>query len=576
MSEVDRIVGLPRFAPDAMAQAELAAKWTKALAKVPDARALRPIQGYILETGAMAAEVKGEGLLGNVAVGGGKTLAFLLLPIVFKAERPLLLIPPDMREQLDKDRWEWAQEYVAHPDLKVMAYSELSLPKATDILGNLWGEGLGPDLIMADEVQNLRHESAARTKRFLRYMRQHPGTRFAGMSGTLSTASILDYHHLMTLACPSRTVLPRGEEQAKSWAAVMDPSGEPEHCTLYEMAPLVRGFGDAQWFAPSTTTPEAVGTVRRAYFARFRSAPGCIATEADSCDASLSLSAVYPQLNEPSRQALKALQDDMRLPDGTDVVDELHAIRAAQQLSNGFYYIWDWPGDPDEEWLDARRAWAAAVRWYLKRYADAGRDSPWLVEDYVRKDPDAASTLQEPLADWDAQRQKPAPPVRAIWLDTAPVIHAVRWAKQHDQGFVWFRSRAVGEMLQRFGVTAMWEGTPSRRDQPVVALSERVFHKGRNFQEWSQGLHMEPGANAAIWEQLLGRQHRAGQKAAVHLDVYQHTWPLQVNIARAFQRAQFLQDITGQPQKLLFAEKMGFKKVEVTTAQDTETEEEDE
>ena len=40
-----------------------------------------------------------------------------------------------------------------------------------------------PDLIIADECHLLKNHKAGRTRRVTRYMREHPETKFVGVSG---------------------------------------------------------------------------------------------------------------------------------------------------------------------------------------------------------------------------------------------------------------------------------------------------------------------------------------------------------------------------------------------------------
>jgi hypothetical protein len=252
------------------------------------------------------------------------------------------------------------------------------------------------------------------------------------------------------------------------------------------------------------------------------------------------------------------------LPDGTDVVDALHFSRAAAQLSMGFYYVWDWRGAPDFEWLEARNEWASACRWYLKRYSREGCDSPFLVEEYTRAAVVEGRAISQELTNalraWDRQRHKPAPPVRAVWLDYGPIAWAVKWARDRKAAFLWYSSRAVGEQLALFGMPVFGadQGTPAFKEHPVCALSTAVFHKGKNFQAWSDQLVLEVPRSATIWEQLLGRTHRQGQRAdEVRCDIALHTWPAQQGVAAAVAKARYIQAATGQPQRLVFADKIG-------------------
>ena len=91
--EEDRVAELPwkeESAPD---------DWSRFLRTSNGKQTLRPIQNRMLQEAKAAG-----GLLAFAACGEGKTLASLLLPVVLRAERPLLLIPANLREQNAADQ----------------------------------------------------------------------------------------------------------------------------------------------------------------------------------------------------------------------------------------------------------------------------------------------------------------------------------------------------------------------------------------------------------------------------------------------------------------------------------------
>ena len=180
------------------------------------------------------------------------------------------------------------------------------------------------------------------------------------------------------------------------------------------------------------------------------------------------------------------------------------------------------------------------------------------MEEYVREKQKPQS-LVDALEVWDKQRHKTPPPVKAVWLDYGPLLWAIKWAKEREGSIIWFQSRAVGEMLQAFGVPVFWEGYPDREATPTVALSISVFHKGKNMLKvWDDQLVLQPPRNAATWEQLLGRTYRSGQESShVKCSVYYHVAPCQEAMGRALIRSRYIQDNTNQPQILMFANKEG-------------------
>jgi len=54
-----------------------------------------------------------------------------------------------------------------------------------------------------------------------------------------------------------------------------------------------------------------------------------------------------------------------------------------------------------------------------------------------------------------------------------------------------------------------------------------------------------------MWEQMLGRTHRAGQKSdTVFCDILQHTGPFRKALKNARADAKYIENTTGQRQKL--------------------------
>lgn len=527
---------------DWLAAQALVQKWTQRFARGPHTRPLRPVQAAILELASRQAQHEALGLLAQVGVGRGKSLAFMLLPEVFDAQRPILMLPPDMVEQTLADRFEWGKEYRFRP-VDIVPYSKLSHHESTALLRKK-----NPDLVMADECQALANSKAARTRRLHRLFESNPAIRFVGMTGTLSTRDIRQYAELAFLALRDGSPLPANEDHLDHWAAILNPGGKPTQSSWVTFAPL----------CPAVLTSRGTkrrGLARQAYRKRLGTTPGFLLTKASSCAAQLLLRRESPVLSDDVHEAIRVLQQEYRMPDGTDEVDAVAIARAVSQLSMGFYYVWDWPdGKADEEWVNARRDWAGVVRDYLSGHAREGCDSPFLVEQELRLGRIESDIMTGILATWDAQREKPPPPVKPIWLDYGPLLHAIAWSRQRKRAFLWFQSRAVGEMLNAFGIPAFWSGRPDPGQHPIAALSITVYHKGKNFQAWNDQLILEPPPNPATWEQLLGRTHRQGQTAAqVYASIYQHTDPFRTRLTTAQARAEYVQATTGQLQKLLHA-----------------------
>ena len=528
--------------------ADLAREWTARLRKHAAAPSLFPIQGVALEVAHRAKAP--AGLLGNITVGGGKTLIFALIPQVANLSRPLLLLEPSLIEPAQREWWKWSRHYYFEPP-KVLPYSELSSPGGTDVLTRMV-----PDAILSDECQALKRFTAARTKRFLRFMQSRPETRFFGLTGTLTTTTIKDYAHLAELALRNNCPMPLHEGLLDLWASVLSADGEPSGQAYYHLKPLLKwaGIGVPQ----QVTEREKKAAYQEAFSRRWVSAPGTVNTSEASCRAAIVLEAHRFAVADELTEVMDQVSQTWTTPDGEEFEDALTYHRILRQLSMGFYYVWDWPGQPDEEYLEARRGWARATRWWLEANAHEGLDSPALLDRSLR-DSGYPEAIYAAWSKWQTQKHKPDPPTKAVWVDYTPILEAVTWAAQREAGIIWFYSDAVGQALQGFGIPTMWEGVPDPEKTPIVALAIAVYHRGYNLQAWNDQLVMEVPTNAAVWEQLIGRTHRSGQKAdVINLTVFQHLWPLTTGMATAMKRAAYMQATSQQPQKLLNAELRGF------------------
>jgi len=598
-NEMARIVGLPVEHYNDEQRAAFSAKWTAELRNHPEARSLRPKQAEILEVAyRQSLKVWAAGLLGLVGVGAGKTLAFFLIPQVYQTSRTLLLVPADMISggNLEEAWTEWSGEYDLLPmyivkggnvpqvqgrAMFVMSYAQLSQPKGTDVLRRM-----APDLILADECHYLKAADAARTKRFLRYMQSAPDTRFVGMSGTMTGTTLQDYEHLAYLALRHETFMPRDDTSIKRWCGVLDAGvDEPDTLDRLLFEPLV-GWARRTTGRSAASVLAGEGEVRQAYNYRMVTCPGVVTTTSPSSDARLVLTAVrdiqFAESEDDTEmtvpRAMRLLMDEDSLPNGFLVEDALSKSAAMQQLSMGFYYYWDWPKDAngellvDHDYLGAKRGYDSSIRQYLKSYSREGCDSPMLVDAYVRDARANNKRISEDLIywqeQWDIQKLKPEPPTKAQWLDFSVIIRAAKWA-QENEGFLWFLHRAVGEALIPWGIPVFWEGMPDPKGHRVAALSLKVFNKGKNLQAWDNQLFMQTPSDAKMWEQALGRTHRAGQTSGVvHADILQHTWVMRRAWRTSLRRARYIQGTTGQPQRLVFADRLGLSDVDDFDPQD--------
>jgi hypothetical protein len=508
-------------------------------------RRLRPIQALAL----LEARER-NGLFAPIGVGAGKTDISLLLPTVMRSKVAVLLVPAALRSKVLKQDYPMlVQQYrlpklvgaavePIRPDgvLYVFSYSELSIAKNSDLL-----ERLQPDLIICDEAHALRHPSAARTRRFVRYFKANRSTRLAALSGTITSKSLKDYAHLAFLALKEHTPTPVKWTALEEWSAALDVS------------PVQAPPGVLMKWC------EIGESARDGFRRRMTESPGVIATnESAFLGASLNFYERPVKISKALKDALREMSSTWVRPDGgEEFEDPMTYARYARQLAAGFYYRWTWPRGEAESvriaWVQAKRAYARAVARFLQHRAAPGLDSPLLVANAAAE----GRIVMPEYAAWVAVRDTAEPDVEAVWLDRAVLEDAAKWATE-QVGIVWYEHREVGaELAAMTGLPHYGAGADGilkeRGDRSIIA-SIRAHGTGKNLQCFSRNLLVTPPTSGTVWEQLLGRTHRPGQDAdEVEVCLYRHTPEMKSALNKALMDAQYQQATTGNSQKLLSA-----------------------
>jgi hypothetical protein len=512
--------------------------------------ALRPIQNAMLIEAS-----QNNGLFASITVGGGKTLASLLMHDAMSARRTVLFVPPNLRDKtlkydvpdLDKHFhlppvYGVAEAGSGKSGVYVIAYSEISATDASDLL-----DKIKPDLVVADEAHSLRHKNAARTRRFLRFMKANP-CRFVCMSGSIATRSIIDFAHLIELALGKFSPLPADYPSLIEWADAIDneehkaQGGEFGHT---EPGVLV------QFCEPGE---ELRLGIRRRIF----DTPGAISTTESSCGANLTITVhrVTPPL--PVLNALDKLYKTWAW-DGEEFDQAIEISQVARTLAQGFFYRLIWPnGQKDTVWLEARNAWRRVVRDRLNHSNREGQDSPALLEAMAVR----GEWTPGEWFTWQGEAHKPEPGKEAIEVSRWIVDQALAWAKK-GPGIIWVDSPVVGAWLAEEGIPFYGEGThtevmeisrSAQAGQITIALSMNAHRTGKNLQKWDRNLITFPHGNGESWEQTIGRTHRDGQLSDhVTVDLLLGSQIAENFWEQAQIDARFAQEIQWQPQKLCLA-----------------------
>ena len=526
---------------------------------------LLPVQGwYLLE--AMAG-----GALGHVAAGSGKTLIGFLLPMVVpNCKTAVLLIPPELRVQALHDYTVASQHfrlpnlagrsagpfYADRPTIHLLAYSKLSAKSCT-----AWLEEKKPDLVIADEAQNLSNVDGVRGDRFIRYFMDHPETRLCAHSGSLTVDGLDDYSHLAALGLGFSSPLPLEPSTVAEWASALDPVREGKR----PAAPAGKLF----------KLCENGEHVRSGFRRRLVESLGVIST----LDSAISTRLILrkrkpPEMPDAVVAALKQVRAGER-PDGEELIEDAEVIATARQVAYGFYYFWRFPhGEPEaliEKWYARRKAWRRAVRIAMES-RKPGVDSPQLLAEAADRSDAKAPPEEGPQ--WYCPDRKPwldvDPLVQPVpdfeWIDDWMAADAVAWGKE-NVGIIWYGHTAFGKRVAELGGFTLYEGGTeanraiAREDgSRTVVASLKAHGTGKNLVQWSKALLANPPSNNGQLEQVLARTHRLGQRAdTVTVDFYGHTLEVVEGWVKAVSEAEYKHQTTGAQERVLFAEKVGWQ-----------------
>lgn len=582
-SELGRILSLPTREPPTAGQvALLAAELERRLSKGPVAcqcqsvfkrpccNRLREVQAWCLAEGSVT-----KGIVANIGVGHGKSLLDLLMAMVVPVKRcALLLIPSNLKMQLLQVDWHYYGQHWKLPNLvgakwytpgrpllHVMAYSELSGAKSSAAL-----DEISPDVILLDEAHFLKDPTAARTKRFFRYLKAHPDTMLFEWSGTLTSKSGKDWWTGSSFALKEHSPGPRDYHTQQEWAEALDP-GKLGHRPLGAL----EVFGDTREKA------------WEGYQARVVATPGII-TSGDtlSCQASLVISERAVDVPESIRKALVSLDATWDRPDGDPLVDALSVAKCAREIASGFFFRWRFPrGEPVElirTWLEVRKEWNKSVREKLKR-SSAHMDSPLLLaqaaarwhEGYWHCASDGTKkfihprTSDGPRTTWDSPvwpewkkiHKSVLPETEAVWIDDFLARSTAEWLEA--RGVAWYLNPEFAAKVKKYAPKVRHCGPGKEGDESVLKLtgeerallSIRAHGTGKNLQMFSRALVTQPPSDGKDWEQLLGRLHRQNQEAdEVTFEVFRHVAPFSNAVEKARELSEYIQASWGVSQRL--------------------------
>lgn len=568
--EFRRVRDLPRRAPDpdgevvpGQTHAQL---WTPALRlRERDDNGelveLRPSQGWACSEAAQAPP--GGGIVCNYPVGEGKTITSFLLPTVWEAKRPLVMLPAAtiQKKTLKLDLPQARRNWFIHDNIMFVSYEAMSREKQEDFF-----ERFMFDVVVADEAHNLRNHKAAVVRRLMRYKEKYGWVRLGFMSGTFTSRSVKDYYHLLDLALGDGSPCPRSFMDIEDWADLLDEGVEDD------MRPKAGGM--LQFCV-------AGETARQGYQRRLRETPGYLSVLNSSVDCSLYISERPIEVPKVIRDAINAMRLSGTMPSG-DLVDPMEFSSRVAELINGFFYRWVWPGEPDMPWMFARRDWKRYARWVIKHSGEhqVGRNydteaqvaRAWLkgYAPAVPHDLLIEGVRSDVYDHWVAQRERLThelaakfhkhmrePPREAVWISDYMMDHCVKWLQDTPRALLWVDKVAVQQRLREKGALVFGGGEDDvETETKSCAVSIDAHGTGKNLQHaYDANLFLAMLTSGQLVEQTLGRTHRQGQKSdQVTAEVFLPCVEFWNAFEQARRDAVYAEQTTAQRQKLLYAD----------------------
>lgn len=543
--ELLRILNLPTRVADEKADIYLPDFLTEKLKTENGNMKLFPIQALALKE-----LYENEGLFAVLAVGSGKSLISYLAPVILESKRPLLLLPKKLKKKTERELIEYGEHFKLNP-IEIMSYELLSRDS-----GQKKFLEIAPDLIIADECHRLKNTKTAAVKRIKRYLKEHPKTIITALSGTITRNSIMDYWHILQWCLKEKAPLPESWHEAKQWSLALDekvPFGFIRH---YPGALLLFSTEEELKEIAYKRLDQLEGA-RNAYRRRLLSTSGILSTQKSFDGASLFIKTSVLKQNDKIKEAFKKLRLLWQTPDGIDLMYGLETSRYIEQLSCGFYYKWETPAPTD--WLSARKSWDRYVR-NIIQYSKRGIDTPHQVALNVTR-----GILKSPEYDtWIHIKDKFKPITKPVWLDDALLIAASNWLKTNKKGICWVNHVAFGKKLQEISGFSYYgeKGLNDKKEyiedaEGPIITSVSANTEGLNLQKkWDTNLIIACPSSATIFEQMIGRTHRTGQKSdEVTVEIILGCYEDYKSILDITAEACYIRDTTGERHKILYADK---------------------
>lgn len=514
-------------------------------------------------------------------VGSGKSLMIILGAIVTQAKRPLAIMPAAARKGFESEMIPFMRMHFRIPrNLMIGSYEGLSTTNGKDFLTSRM-----PDWVFADEAQWLKNEDAARGARFARFLDDFPDTHLGAFSGSFFDRGVDAFAHLLYFClrhAPHGVPLPYRRQNGRNvmqdelatWANAID--ADTEEADRYGGGALLR-------FAELLTPQEReacrtdLELAQRSFGVRLISTPGVVFSSLPTSTLPIHIRELPIDVPETVREAFEVLRSTWETPRGDTIADAPQLYTCVRQLAQGFFYRWVWPigpsgkEEPDLIWLDARRNWHRFVRRAIS-YGRGKFDTKaevehacerfeqWtLAKAYKQRDViERLSALtkldSQEYRNWQITKDRYTPVTETVWIDKFLVRRVAEWLDVAP-GIAWVESRAMGDAIRAAGFRYYRGGEDEIIYETVSCAAAIKAHAiAKNLQHFNRNLVVTPPTKGALWEQLIGRTDRTGQRAdRIVVDLFLHVREFWSAFYRARQDASFAQ-APGAAQKLCRAE----------------------
>lgn len=537
------------------------------------------------QANAVRAFVDFDRLFAPIGVGWGKTLISLLVAhigIRMKGmQRVVLCVPPQVYPQLmtGSKGLKFARKHTVfnirvfgmgnpldqhsrkavaksrEPGLYVLPYSCLSTPDAAP-KGNWPGTltAIQPDMIVLDEAHSVSSLRAARTRRLRDYLSEYRPVVVA-MSGTMTSKSVQDFHHLIKSCLGDWCPLPLQQSMAFQWGRVLDTNGTVDQSATGPVLPLARWA--QRKFPNDPRNGHHVSGFRNAFRLRMTTVPGVVAT--GDRDLGIGLSLCNEEI-DPKRtdghdemdRLIDRVEVSWLTPNGDEIDHAFHTFKWLYELHNGFYNQLLWP-EPDvlakrrgcsesaaaelieraQEQHELNQEYTRMLRSYLEDPLP-GLDTPMMVGgEFGRNGPKHLPTdlyhawkqAHEAKFEGMPERESEAVRVCSFKIDKAAQV-AEEWVRKDQGGLLWVFNIEMGEwlhdVLTERGLDHLYCPAGNLSNKEIIKLesgkritiaSITAHGEGKDLQHYQNQFFLQWPRSARQAEQVLGRCHRNGQTA---------------------------------------------------------------